>query len=483
MDLRDLVPEHIPYLLPDERVISVKEEKITFPKKAVSYREALCLLCNVKNIKDLGKKGPPMASIAPRAYFKVASLRLYEAVFGRDSLYMSDHLLDEFPEVARTTLLHLARYQGVKKNKFSEEELGRIPHEIRDPKTDTIAQLITKEKGWEWPYYGSIDSTLLFIRVLYRYVIETKAGIDFLQEKYIDKNGQEKIMYDALTRAVKWILTRMDTNKEGFIETKKAFKGSLAIQSQQDADTTHPLFHKDGTLGNPKQGIVVTEVQGQAYDALMYAAELLDSEDLRKKALKLKKQIMKLWVQEKGRSYFAPGADRDDKGRLRVLKIKKAIPGFLLNTELFSTNNAQEKQKIRKMLKDWVKVLMSKELLAAGGLRGLASDEKLFTPYEYHNGATWPLITTEVARGLRKQGFKKEAEDLENRVLKVIKETGLYPEYVRGDTNKNISLNNKVIYTKSKKFGIKRREQPPQLYQGWTVSAVANILYNRKARK
>jgi glycogen debranching enzyme len=522
-DLRELVSDHDKYLLPNERVLFVKEEKITFPKKAIDVHEALALLCNVKNIKDIGKKGPPMASIAPKEYSNIKSLRLYEAVFGRDSLYMVDHLLNEFPDLARTTLLFHASMQGTKKNKMSEEEEGRIPHEVRDASVDVVAQEITKQKGWEWPYYGSIDSTLLFIRVLYRYISETKAGINFLNAPYTDKDGKELIMHDALIRAVQWILKRMKTNPEGFIENLRMFKGSLGIQSLQDSDTGSSLFHKNGTLSNLKKGIVITEVQGQAYDALIYAAELLrwhryefgvemrlgrkiNAKELEAKARKLKKSIFKyLWVEEKDKKgkvkkYFAPGADRDEKNKLKTFKIKKAIPGFLLNTELFGgfkkfDENENQKVRIRenkspstssgqsRMLRDWINVLMSKEMLAAGGLRGLASDEIYFTPYAYHNGCAWPVITYEVARGLRRQGFKKQAINLEERILKIVKETGLYPEYVRGDFNSHITLNNRVIYTKDKIFGIHRREQPPQLYQGWTVSAVAAILYNRKHGK
>src|SRR5438270_13721069 len=107
------IPDFVPYLLPEEKITSVEFPEIKLPEKLLNYGEALCLLCKVKKIEDLGKNGPPLASIFPSGNENVLSLRLYEAVFGRDSLYMSDHLLLEFPIVAKTTLLFLASMQGL----------------------------------------------------------------------------------------------------------------------------------------------------------------------------------------------------------------------------------------------------------------------------------------------------------------------------------------------------------------------------------
>src|SRR5437868_4094803 len=92
----------------------------------------------------------------------------------------------------------------------TERVLSIRQEKIIFPKTDTLTNVITKETCWFWPYYGSIDSTLLFIRLLYRYITETEEGITFLHTPYKDKDGKERIMFDALVRATTWVLKRID---------------------------------------------------------------------------------------------------------------------------------------------------------------------------------------------------------------------------------------------------------------------------------
>ena len=469
---------------------------MTIPKNLENYHDVLLSLCQVNSLEEVGENGPPLASVAPSGNEHVASLRLYEAVFGRDSLYMSDQLMEEFPHIARVTLLFLAAHQGVKNVLQSEEEPGRIPHEIRDPAVDTIAQELTKEKGWGWPYYGSIDATPLFVRVVYNYCTSSQEGFSFLQQLYTDKNGKNATMADAVYRAARWVLQRLDASPEGFIETKAAFPNSLVIQSLQDSDTAYPLTHKDGALANSQKGIVITEVQGQAYDALLLASEMLEkitykAEDedvsstiraMKMRAQVLKKDILRLW----NGSYFVAGADyrSGNDTVLQLLDSKKAIPAFLMNTKLFDvSDDEQENIQNNKILKEWIYMLFSSEMLAAAGLRGLGKNEFHFTPYEYHNGSVWPVINCEIARGLRRHGFHSLARLLEDKILHVVNSTNSYPEYVQGGEGNDIEINNKVIYTEDPLLGRKRRMQPPQLFQGWTVSAVGNILYRRAQNK
>ncbi|MCC2630298.1 MAG: amylo-alpha,6-glucosidase, partial [Candidatus Paceibacter sp.] len=432
-DLRSQIPDLIPFLEPDEKIVSVEDQGIVFPDQLMDAHEALAHLSKVERVEDIGKAGPPMASIALGKNTEVKMLRMYEAVFGRDSLYMSDHLLTLFPELARVTLVYLASMQGLEFRQYAEEEPGRIAHEIRPPE-DPIGQELTKEKGWLWPYYGSIDSTLLFIRVLYRYSSEIEHGEKILEQTFQGRDGKTRTMFEALDMAVRWVETRMDTNPQGFIESKPEFPMSLVIQSLQDSNKSDSLFERNGRFANDKQGIIATEVQGQAYDALVFASRLLKRDDLKIRAEKLKSEIMKFWIEDDHGSYFASGADRDDAGNIRLMNTHKPIAAFILNTELFAEKNPELEQK----LDAWVKTLFSPAVLAAGGLRSLPSNEPYYTPVSYHNGSVWPVITYEVARGLRKQGYENEAKDLEDRILRIVHETKLYPEYVRGDEGDTI---------------------------------------------
>src|SRR4051794_611290 len=85
----------------------------------------LCELGGVEQLSTLGTNGPLLAS--------AGSESLFHCLFGRDSIRMAADLLNDFPAVARATLIELARLQGVTVNPRAEEEPGRILHEFRHP--------------------------------------------------------------------------------------------------------------------------------------------------------------------------------------------------------------------------------------------------------------------------------------------------------------------------------------------------------------
>jgi glycogen debranching enzyme len=104
------------------------------------------------------------------------------AVFGRDSLEVADHLLYLRPKLVKKIILTLACLQGEETNNENEEEPGKIIHEFRtqlvDGKPlDIVSQEIFNRLYGLWggqngilAYYGSIDSTPLFVRLVVKYV-------------------------------------------------------------------------------------------------------------------------------------------------------------------------------------------------------------------------------------------------------------------------------------------------------------------------
>src|ERR1051326_884480 len=88
-----------------------------------ALERVLCDVGRVERIAALGTNGPLLASAGRSS--------LFNCLFGRDSIRMAMDLLEQFPTVARVTLLELARLQGVRYNRRAEEEPGRILHEQR----------------------------------------------------------------------------------------------------------------------------------------------------------------------------------------------------------------------------------------------------------------------------------------------------------------------------------------------------------------
>lgn len=404
-------------------------------------------------------------------------LRLYEVVFGRDSLRVAIDLISSYPELARTTVLRLAELQGIETNITRDEEPGEIVHEARD-ETDALAQRLTERLGWGWPYYGSVDATPEFIRTLTAYCRLSEENNAFLSETYVDRAGKERSVGYALDMAVEWILRKLHANPEGLLEYKATLpKG---IENQVWKDSWDAYHRSDGSLANHDQGIASIEVQVTTYDALLDAALLYENglddpnkaASLRARAGALKSTILtRFWTEDKG-GYFVLGTDRDTNGDLRQLKLRTSNMGHALNSRILE---GSEPDTIH-MREALVRQITSPELLAPNGIRTLASDEVRFRPGAYHNGSIWLWDTHHIAKGLRRHGYDELADEIDRRLLNVVTVTKIFPEYVRGDDSTIPTINTNTIVVWDE---INQREnqveQPPQEVQAWTVAAILAI--------
>ena len=465
-------------LLPGEHVLRpIEYQPRRIYEKAPSSLEQMIRLTGAKLSDEIGRFGPSKAALsldqeAPE------HLRLYETLFGRDSLRVAIDLIPTYPELARATVLELARLQGVGEHFEREEELGRIVHEARSP-DDPIAQSLSAERGWGWPYYGTVDATPEFIRTLTAYCQVSEENRAFLSEEYVDRNGETRTISHALEMALSWIQRRLNMNPEGLLEYRTPLE--KGIENQVWKDSWDAYHHADGTIANHDAGIASIEVQVTTYDALIDAAELfediLDQPDqalqLRSHAAILRNTILHgFWTNEKG-GYFVLGTDRDPKsGALRQLKIRTSNMGHTLNSRLLKGHDPEIVFK-RNMT---VQHLFSPELLNYSGIRTLASDEYRFRPGAYHNGSVWLWDTHHIAKGLRRLGYHEEADSLDQRILRVASETLIFPEYVRGDDNQFTSINERSIVLWNDTYQRENKvEQPPQEVQAWTVAAILAI--------
>ena len=111
-----------------------------------------------------------------REGYLYAGIPYFKGLFGRDSLITSWQLLKYDVNIARSTLKFLARYQGKKINWKTEEAPGKILH-LLDYTPHTLPRRILKliqRTIQGLPYYGSIDSTPLFVIVAGEYFRETE---------------------------------------------------------------------------------------------------------------------------------------------------------------------------------------------------------------------------------------------------------------------------------------------------------------------
>jgi len=468
-------------LLPGESLRSVTEHPARLHMKQPSTIRELLRLTRSAHVDEIGRSGPSIASLAlepdlQETIHTPEHLRLYEVVFGRDSLRVAIDLISSYPQLARSTVLALAKLQGTSYNTNREEEPGRIVHEARDS-DDPIAQRLTHELGWEWPYYGSVDATPEFIRTLAAYTKRSEENYGFLSEPYIDKDGNERTITYALEAALEWIARKRLENPEGLIEFKSVLpKG---IENQVWKDSWDAYHHADGSIANHEQGVASIEVQVTTYDALIDAAQLFEdvfenqtrADSLRAQAHMLGRAILEhFWTDDKN-GYFVLGTDRADDGSLRQMKIRTSNMGHVLNSRLLEGDDPSIVEK-REAVIDHI---LSPEMLCKAGIRTLASDEYRFRPGAYHNGSVWLWDTHHIAKGLRRLGYDTAADDIDLRILEVIKSTRMFPEYVRGEQDAISANHHTVVLWDESAQRENVVEQPPQEVQAWTVAAIRAI--------
>src|SRR5437762_3998519 len=177
--------------------------------------------------------------------FPMAGIPWFSAPFGRDALIASIQTLMLNPEVARGTLRYLAQHQGQKVDPSREEEPGKILHEAR------YGELANLKLVPHTPYYGSIDSTPLFL-VLLAELVSWTGDVDLLTE----------LLPNALA-ALDWIDRYGDVDRDGFVEYSSVVHAGLRNQGWKDSGDS--LTHVDGSLATLPAALV--EVQGYVFHA------------------------------------------------------------------------------------------------------------------------------------------------------------------------------------------------------------------------
>ena len=493
-DLRDQVPDLIPYLAPGEKVIEVTNyPDVNLPAQEgpPSSLSQILRLAGVDKLINIS--GAPLSASKAQDKETRRELKLFESVFGRDSLIVADFLKDYYPQLLRTTLLKLASSQGNKNDPASEEEPGKIIHNERDP-NDPIAIELTDRLGWKWPFYGSIDATLLFVKLLSH---EAKDDPEFLSQEYTDKNGDRHTMEYSLQSALGFIQRNIAGSGLGLVEYKHRASG---LVNQFWGDSWDSLSHSDGSIANHVQPIAELSVQAIAYDALIEASELYEdlalansefqskSSDYKEMAANIKKQLIdKFWKQEEKSGFFVAGLDKDDLGNYRQLDIKTCNMGFVLNSRLFEDGSEQSKQ----MVDQTVEALFTDEMQNASGIRTLSKNERRYKPGGYHVGNVWLWVNNYIANGLDKYAeqfdrpdYSHKAAELREKTWHVVQKFKKFPEFARGGEELEPVLNSRVVITSLPEHelnsftpGTNTIEQPAQDYQAWTIAAYIDALH------
>ncbi len=326
-----------------------------------------------------------------------AGIPWYTAPFGRDGIISALQTLLLGPELAMGTLRYLARFQAKDDDPFRDEEPGKIMHERR------VGELATIRAIPHTPYYGSVDSTPLFL-ILLSETFRWTGDLAFVRE-----------LWDAVEAALMWLEGYGDLDGDGFVEYQRRSPSGLFSQGWKDSYNS--VIHPDATIAQPP--IALAEVQGYVYDAKIRIAQLCYLLDLRILGDRLVREAQDLkdafneafWDEEMGFYVMALDADK------RPVRTRTSNPGHCLWSGIVPPERAQLV----------ASALLADDMFSGWGIRTMASSSPVYNPLSYHNGTVWPHDNALIAMGLARVGHKAESM----RIFDALFHAALHFEYYR----------------------------------------------------
>jgi len=316
-----------------------------------------------------------LRSTLDHEHYYCGGLPWFGCLFGRDSIIAAIEMLAYSQDMAAQSLRILAKYQGKRKDGWRDEQPGKILHEYRTGELARSGQIP------QTPYYGSVDSTPLFLILLCA---------------YCDWRGELSLFHELrrnVDAALEMIFESTWSDPDHFLTYQSNSKSGLSNQGWKDSGDA--IVNGDGSLATPP--IALVEVQGYAYREKRALAKLFAragekerAQQLVRKAEALRESFeRKFWMAKE--KFYALALQKDQ----RPCDVISSNPGQALWCGICSAARA----------KRVAARLMQHDLFSGWGVRTLSTKACRYNAVGYHVGSVWPHDNAIIAMGLKKYGF------------------------------------------------------------------------------